>query len=135
MTRTGEDSQRAIAFPEYAPPHYSAHARRWYRLAVLFGAAPLVSGVSILFAFVITNSEYLPVFGMLTIVVGLLGFAAGFGCLAEFRHRCRADACDKCGVRRRLVLAHLLLWSNFPAAVACAVAGLRLIERRMPAWW
>lgn len=130
MTTEGGGPSSAPVLPDYASDSPRLEIRRWYWLALIFGAAPLIGGVSILFAYIVTANQDLPVLGLLALFVGLFCFASGFGCLTEYQHRA-AHAIHPRQLRRQLAMAHMLLWSNLLAAVACAFFGIRVMESRM----
>jgi hypothetical protein len=98
-----------------------------YRAAVLCGALPLLAGTAALLAFVATRLEAFALLGGLVVVVGVLLFLVG-GCdlVAYALGERRRLGGLRGAVRRRVLLAGVLLLSNFPIALLYATIALRL---------
>jgi len=100
------------------------------KAALFFGVAPLVTGIGIFLAWVLSRADWLMAAGVVTIYVGMCSVAVGAGCLGFYLRRSwRSQAVP----RRRLVwqtVAVLALFLvNFVAAGA-AVLGAMVIESK-----
>ena len=102
-----------------------------YRAAVLCGTLPLFAGTTAFLGFVATRWELFAVVGILVVPVGVFLFVVG-GCdlsayAWEERQRLGGLRGD---VRRRVLLAGLLLLVNFPIAVLYVSIANRLANGR-----
>jgi len=100
------------------------------KCALVFGVAPLASGIAIFLAWVLSRADWLMMAGIITIYVGVCSVAVGAVCLAIYLWK---------SWRSRTVLRRRLLWhaiailalyaANFVGASA-AVAGVFFLESR-----
>jgi hypothetical protein len=90
-----------------------------YRAALLCGALPLLTGISVFSLWAITRWSWLGEVGIYTILGGLLLFVLGTGMLLAFwRESRRSPAYSQRQLWLRTLVAASLLLSNFPAAAA-----------------
>jgi hypothetical protein len=86
-----------------------------YRAVIACGALPLVVGVAVVFLYWLTRSKALPVFGLFTILGGLvLGGVAGVLLAIVAWQAWQNDRSMFLAWRKRIVLAILLLGRQLP---------------------
>ena len=90
----------------------------YFRVALICGAAPIVVGYAILFAYWLTRHDWLFLAGMITVPCGLLTFIWGMFAIirCRFAEQRLADAARTTPRQHRVLLALLLLLANVPAA-------------------
>ena len=88
---------------------------------MIFGAAPLTSGLIIFAAWRVSRADWLMGAGVVNIAAGLLLVAIGLVCLIVYCWRARASGAK--GWKARAALGGLLLLSNFPAAAGLTFAA------------
>jgi hypothetical protein len=97
------------------------------RVALACGGVPLVTGVLVLLAWLVTGQVWLVIAGLLTIVVGCVLVAVGSIAAAIHAVRnLRAGHLPRRRVLRDAGLIVVLLLSNFPAALVCAGIARRV---------
>jgi hypothetical protein len=90
---------------------------RSYRAAILCGAVPLLTGISIFLLWLATRWEWLMVAGLLTLYGGVFFFVTGVMALANYCWiALRMPELPKRRVWRLTLACTLLLFSNFAVA-------------------
>src|SRR4051812_746998 len=104
----------------YAPPAVEGEKRPVYPLIWWLGASPLVMGVVITILYYFTSWSWLQAAGLATIFGGLVGvLIGGILLLSWWAQELRQKPSSRWAVHFRVVLAGMLLLSNFPAALVC----------------
>lgn len=99
-------------------------------LAIILGAAPLLTGTIIYGAWRTTRWDWLIVAGLLTIVAGIAAFFAGmFSLAAHLRDEWKfgRTPAGRLGLQGMLIGSLLLL--NFPAAAFFTISAVEVMER------
>lgn len=119
------------------PLHYAAdqHALKrissvtWaLRMAIICGALPLVTGVAIFAAWLITSWQWLEYAGIITLYAGFGLFVVGAVALGVCIYMARSVS-PRLHLGRRVALAAILLLSNFPVAGVIVEAAIALETR------
>ncbi len=102
-----------------------------YRIALFCGATPLILGIAIFLAWLVTRWDWLSVAGILNIAGGLALFALGLASLAFFVWAgIRDSRVSSKKLASSSLLCAALLFSNFPVAIGIIAAVMHL-EARM----
>ena len=100
------------------------------KAALFLGIAPLVTGIAIFLAWVLSRAEWLMGAGMITIYAGIGCVAVGVACLAVYLWRSwRAEAARRRRLAWQAVGMLALFLANF-AVAGGAVYGAIMIETR-----
>jgi uncharacterized membrane protein YdcZ (DUF606 family) len=103
---------------------------RAYRLSLACGIVPLVAGVGIFLAWVVTRQDWLMTAGMITLVAGFIAFCVGAVALGRFCWLAiRKEHIPRTKVWSKARWSAGLLVVNFPVAAAIIV-GVIAIETR-----
>ena len=103
----------------YAAPGARVFRPPPYVAAVICGALPLLGGAGVFAAWLTERSESLMVTGLFVIAGGCIVFLVGCGFLRAYINYHRRGRRLEPAVRRKVIAASLLLFSNFPAAFGC----------------
>jgi len=126
----GQMPESVVSHLEYAAPAVGWLRASLYPRVIFLGAAPLVAGFAIIALYWMTEWHVLMLAGFFTILAGVISVLAGGGILFLFwlRER-RLERYSQGALRVRVLVASILLASNFPAAWACMMAGVELDSR------
>lgn len=95
----------------------SRSVERFYRIALLCGALPLIVGIGIYILWLVTEWDPLMVAGIFTIWGGLACVAIGFVCAAIYAVKLRATGASPSPIARRVAKPLGLMLLNLPVAL------------------
>ena len=113
----------------YAGPAYADPVVILYRIARICWLFPLAIGVASLALYVLTRRQGWAVVGLYTLLIGGIALGVGVVCLLVFStllKRCAPDVREAWSRKANRLFVLLLL--NVPIAIACAAAGLAILE-------